>query len=216
MGQGTGGKVLPLPRSDFGARLAGAGGRCVWVLEPGMGFGDLEVWWREGGRRDAAHEGLDLLACRGPRGRMLRLAPGSPVPAPWEGQVAAVVRDFIGASVFLRHEPADAAGWRLHSVLGHLDPGPGLVPGRGVAAGEIVGVLAPPRAREGGAPAHLHLSLALVAPGVAGSGLDWAAVRDRGRVRLLDPAPLLGAAAPLRGGGDRGAGRARPGGRPRR
>jgi hypothetical protein len=172
-----------------------AAGFAAWEFLPGMGFGDRAAWWRGGADRGSAHEGLDLRCYRTADGRRLCLGAGSRVPALWPGQVAAVVDDFLGRSVFVAHRAADAAGRRLHSVFGHVVPAPGLAPGAALGGEGEVGLIAPGR---GAAPAHLHLTVALVA---AGTRLDWAALGDPGRAQLLDPLPLLCGTMPPLGRG---------------
>jgi len=156
-----------------------------WEFLPGMRFGERAAWWRGGADRGCAHEGLDIRSFRTAAGRTLNLEPGARVPALWPGRVAAVVDDFLGCSVFVAHEVADDAGRRLHSVFGHVVPAAGLAPGDALGEEGRVGVIAPGR---GAAPAHLHLTVALVAPG---GRLDWAALGDPARALLLDPLPLL-------------------------
>ena len=187
-----------LPPSAFGGRLIhwnglDAAGFAAWEFLPGMRFGERIAWWRDGADRGSPHEGLDLLFFRTGDGRRLALGPGARVPVVWAGEVVAVVRDFLGSSVFFAHEGLDARGRRLHTVLGHLEPRRGLAAGCAVLAGEEAGAVADPAGRRSAAPPHLHVTVGWVAAG-GPLRLDWTALRDPARVLLLDPLPLLATA----------------------
>ena len=168
-----------------------AEGFASWEFLPGMRLGEREAWWRDGAPRDAPHEGLDLRGFRTPEGRSVPLRPGARVPVLWAGAVAAVVPDFLGRSVFVAHERLEGEGRRLYSVYGHLEPRPGLAPGRALREGEEVGAIADPAARSSPVPPHLHLTVALIAGGGERAALGWATLRDPARALLLDPLPLL-------------------------
>lgn len=184
---------MVLPGSAFTEqflRLNGleAAGFAGWEFLPGMRFGEGGAWWRDGAPREAPHEGLDLRGFRTPEGRSVPLGPGVRVPALWAGAVVAVVPDFLGHSVFVAHDRRDGEGRRLHSVYGHLEPHPGLVPGSHLHEGEEVGAIADPAARKSSVPPHLHATVAWI---VDGEPLDWDALRDPARTVLIDPLPLL-------------------------
>jgi hypothetical protein len=155
-----------------------------------MRFGEREAWWRDGGPRDAPHEGLDLCGFRTREGSSIRLGPGVRIPALWAGAIVAAVPDFLGRSVFVVHDRQDGEGRRLHSVYGHLAPLPGLAPGSRLREGDSVGAIADPATRSSSVPAHLHLTVAWIAdaPGM----LDWRVLHDPARTMLIDPLPLLG------------------------
>lgn len=184
------------PPSPFGALLVHwngleAAGFVAWDFLPGMRFGDREAWWRPGADRDFPHEGLDVGWYRTAGGARRPLGAGARVPAPWPGEVVALVPDFLGVSVFVAHAHRDRAGGRLHSVCGHLAPRPGLAPGVALGDGDEIGTVAAPSAGRR-VPPHLHLTLALLAAGTDRATLGWQALRDRSRALLLDPRPLLG------------------------
>jgi len=187
--------LFSLEPSAFGERLIrwnglDAAGFAAWEFLPGMRFGDREAWWRDGGDRDFPHEGLDVGWYRTAGGGRLALGAGVRVPAPWPGEVVAVIPDFLGTSVFVAHAQRDGSGRRLHSVCGHLSPRSGLAPGSAVGEGDEIGTIAAPAGADR-VPPHLHLTLALLARDTAGATLGWPALRDPSRVLLLDPQPLL-------------------------
>jgi murein DD-endopeptidase MepM/ murein hydrolase activator NlpD len=162
----------------------------AWEFLPGMRFGEREAWWRGGAPRDVPHEGLDLAAYRNREGRRVAFLPGARVPVLWPGDVAAIVPDFLGASVFVAHARGDGQGRRLHTVYGHLSPRRGLAPGSMLAEGDEIGAIADTAARRSSVPAHLHLTVAWIADTAPGR-LDWGVLHDPARTVLLDPLPLL-------------------------
>ena len=148
------------------------------------------------GRRAKRRTRGSTSAASGPlQGRSVPLGPGVRVPALWAGTVVAVVPDFLGRSVFVAHDRQDGEGRRLHSVYGHLEPGPGLAPGSLLREGGEVGAIADPAARKSSVPAHLHLTVAWIAVGARGT-LDWSVLRDPARTVLIDPLPLVCATMP--------------------
>jgi murein DD-endopeptidase MepM/ murein hydrolase activator NlpD len=182
--------------SPFGERLVllnrlADAGFAAWDFLPGMRFGERAAWWRGGADRGSAHEGLDISRYRTGDGRLANLGAGARVPVICPGEVVAIVEDFLGRSVFVAHERLDCEGWRLHTIYGHLDPRPGIAVGDQLSAGDEIGTIADPSGRKTAVPPHLHLSVALIAPEGGPERLDWDALRDRSRVRLLDPLPII-------------------------
>lgn len=168
-----------------------ASGFAAWEFLPGMRFTERAAWWRGGSDRGGFHEGLDLCWYRTDDGRRQSLGAGARVPLIYGGEVVSVVADFLGASVFVAHAHRDAAGRRLHTVYGHVDPFSGLSPGGVLGDGDAVGTIADAAVRSSAVPSHLHLTLALIAGEGGPQRLDWAALRDRSRVLLLDPMIIM-------------------------
>ncbi len=166
-------------------------GFAAWDLLPGMRFGDAAAWWRAGAPRASPHEGLDLSGYRTRDGARRVLGAGARVPALWAGRVVSVVADFLGRSVFVEHDRLDGDGRRLHTIFGHVRPAPGVRPGSALGEGAEIGTVSAGTGRPGGVPPHLHLTIALIARDGGPSELDWTAMRDRARVLLLDPLPVV-------------------------
>lgn len=168
-----------------------ASGFVAWEFLPGMRFSERAAWWRGGADRGGVHAGLDICWYRTVDGRRLNLAASARVPLIYGGEVVSVVDDFLGSSVFVAHARRDALGRQLHTVYGHVDPFPGLVPGSALGDGDAVGTLADAAARRSVVPSHLHLTLALIGREGGPQQLDWDALRDRSRVLLLDPMIIM-------------------------
>jgi len=187
---------MTLPCLSFSERLVrvnnlDAAGFAAWDFLPGMRFGGRAAWWREGAERELPHEGLDIGWFHTRDGRRLPLGVGARVPVIWQGVVVAITPDFLGRSVFVAHDRLDAEGRRLHTVYGHIDPRPRLAPGDPLREGSAIGVIADASRRKTAVPSHLHVTIALIAREGGPTRLDWNALRDRSRVILLDPEPIL-------------------------
>jgi hypothetical protein len=116
------------------------------------------------------------------------------VPVVLPGRVVSVVVDFLGCSLFVEHDLLDRQQRRLHTVLGHITPRRGLEVGSPVRAGDAAGAIADAAGRKTAVPPHLHVTVAMIARAGGPARLDWDAMRDRSRVLLLDPLPLIGVA----------------------
>ena len=122
-----------------------------WIFEPGMAYGDPELWWpslRE--KRPRPHEGIDFFCYEDCQGIIHNLS-SRLVPAPCDGTVIGLCPDFLGHSVFLL--PDQLAGLGGIYVLAHISPHVCL--GQRVQQGNVVGRVAVAR---GAAPGHLHVS----------------------------------------------------------
>jgi hypothetical protein len=184
---------LPGP-SRFSERLIlgnGLAGFAAWDFLPGMRFGERAAWWRGGADRGGVHEGLDICWYRTGDGRRLSLGAGARVPAIYGGEVVSVIDDFLGVSVFVAHARRDGAGRRLHTVYGHIEPRQGLAPGSLLDEGDEIGTIAGASGGRSTVPPHLHITLALIDGEVDPIRLDWATLRDRSRVLLLDPMIIM-------------------------
>ena len=95
-----------------------------WRFRPGMGFGEATEWWGPRGRRRTVHEGLDFV--EGFHGDKVSLIPeGTPARALAAGEVVAVLDDFMGKTVVVRHASLGQPGKRndgrvFHTLLSHI------------------------------------------------------------------------------------------------
>ena len=164
----------------------GSGRVPAWLFTPGMLFGSREKWWPDAGYRPTAHEGLDICYFTDGLGRVLQLDPGAKVPVMNTGTVIAICDDFLGRSVFLEH---DRDG--LISVYAHIVPLRIIAPGFKVGEGEVIGNVAGTTGRKNRMPAHLHVTIMNIPPGLSGKPLDWNFICGSGRVLLLDPLKMM-------------------------
>jgi hypothetical protein len=165
-----------------------------WVFCPGMLFRASTQWWGDHGDRTIPHEGLDLLFYRDQDDQIQSLDCSTQVPAVHGGTVVGIIRDFLGASVILRHPVPGDETTVFCTMYGHTNPESTTQIGRTVREGEIIAKLAHTRA-DARVRAHLHLSIGLVPADFPFEGLDWAIIGDPGTMALVDPLPAIGPAS---------------------
>lgn len=160
-----------------------------WCFRPGMLFLAAETWWSDAPRR-TPHEGLDIACFLAADGNQRQLPAESTIPAAFAGSLIKIIPDFLGKTVVLRHDLLNGEGWRLHSFYGHTRPL--AAEGQRLAAGRTIAALHPTAAdRATGPAAHLHLSLAWIAPDIPPRLLTWQAMGREPGIRLIDPLLLL-------------------------
>jgi murein DD-endopeptidase MepM/ murein hydrolase activator NlpD len=164
-----------------------------------MLFGASHAWWDDRDARPIPHEGLDLCLYRDLRGRVQGLEPGCQIPVLYDGVVVAVIDDYIGRSVIVRHSVSEFGTRDVDvraacTMYGHTVPAPGLRAGATVRQGEVIAHVASVHKPGSDLRPHLHLSIGLVSRPIAYEALDWGAIGDPGTMRLIDPLPFIGRA----------------------
>jgi murein DD-endopeptidase MepM/ murein hydrolase activator NlpD len=162
-----------------------------WLLHPAMLFWSDCKWWGDLGKRKRPHEGLDLCVYQTRNGEIRHVDARTVVPVVYEGQVARVVDDFLGKSVFVSHGCFGNDGSRLYTVYGHLSPRSGLLPGDGLGERDIIGTVAGAPRKGKTIPPHLHISVAWIPGKVSPAELDWKLVGDLAGVVLVDPLSVI-------------------------
>jgi murein DD-endopeptidase MepM/ murein hydrolase activator NlpD len=131
-----------------------SGFRC-WIFLPGMLFGNRIEWWGDACRRRTEHEGLDFATGILHNGEICSIPEGVPARALADGEVVAVLEDFIGKTVVVRHSTISRPnGDIFHTLLSHIQPQ--VRRQDAVAKGQMIGKVG--KSAKAGAPAHLHLS----------------------------------------------------------
>ena len=162
-----------------------------WVFYSGMLFNTEEMWWGDGGDRSKPHEGLDICFFQDSSGKVLSIGPGIQIPVMYRGKVVAIHSDFLGQSVYVRHDNLSREGAILHTIYGHVRPGDHVHPGRVLDGGEIFAAIADIADRQVRAPAHLHISIAWVAESLPLETLDWSVVTDPEMAVLVNPLEVI-------------------------
>jgi murein DD-endopeptidase MepM/ murein hydrolase activator NlpD len=162
----------------------------AWVFSPGMLFGARRKWWGDEGDRETPHEGLDLCFYRTHKGTILALAPGALIPSAFDGLVVKVSVDFLGKSLFIRHDGITAGRESLMTIFGHTAPVEGLEVGSRLTGGQVIGSVAEPKPGQR-VPPHLHVSTAWVSNAITDSELDWDKIAGSEHLRLIDPLTML-------------------------
>jgi hypothetical protein len=163
------------------------GGFKEWIFSPGMLFNAPNKWWGDQGRRDKPHEGLDLCLYRDRRDRVLRIDTKTRIPVMYDGEVVAIVNDFLGESVILEHGFSHRDERNFCSIYGHTNPHEGLHVGRIVKEGEVIAALADSGNLEAKMFPHLHISLGWTSKSISYDQVDWETIGAKDILTLLDP-----------------------------
>ncbi len=162
-----------------------------WIFFPGMLFRSPEKWWGNKGIRPAPHEGLDICLYATKDGRQMQFDKSTKIPVGYNGKIVRIIKDFLGKSLYVRHDIQDDAGRYFYSLYGHTLPSDSLRKGSIVNAGDIIGTVSDIRKKTGILP-HLHISMAWIPASRAPETLDWDTVGTSAEIILLNPLDALG------------------------
>jgi hypothetical protein len=146
--------VIPEFR-EWMQRLTLESGFESWNFHRGMFFGDHTEWWGDQNRRRTLHEGIDFAEGFQADLTMRSIPEGTPVRALADGEIVAIIDDFLNKTVVVRHPKIkNRAGDLLFTFYSHIHPaGRTLGP---VDQGHSLGYVE--KSGNVGAPAHLHLT----------------------------------------------------------
>ncbi len=161
------------------------------VFCPGMLFNSMEKWWGDAGRRSRPHEGVDVLLYMDIHGQIHTLDTATKIPVMYSGETAAVHDDFLGKSMYVRHEIYDDRGWQLHTVYGHVTPVNGVQKGGIVKGGDVIAEIADGRRKNAQVLSHLHISMAWISETVPCELLNWETMGNSDMVMLLNPLEVM-------------------------
>lgn len=186
---------VPSEKTAFGEQLINynrldEAGFEEWLFYPGMLFRSNEKWWGDGGCRSTPHEGIDLCLFRHKSGAVVQLDGTTKIPVTYNGEIVKIDRDFLGKSVYIRHEIFDRAGRQFYTVYGHTEPVHHLRPGAGLKAGDILASISD--AKKTKIFSHLHISMAWIPASCSVESLNWVTLADPGKVTLLNPLDIIG------------------------
>jgi murein DD-endopeptidase MepM/ murein hydrolase activator NlpD len=160
-----------------------------WIFQSGMLLGDCAEWWGDGCRRRTEHEGIDFARGFRAGAGSLGIEDGVPVRAIANGEVAAILDDFIGNTVVMRYSAMERSnGDVFYTFLSHIQP---LVAKQDrVAKGQIVGRIG--KSTSTIAPLHLHLTGAWIPNSIAPNEVSLDCIHPAfAPVSLADFLPLL-------------------------
>lgn len=159
-----------------------------WVFSPGMLFKSIKKWWGDQGRRETAHEGIDLLAYKDSQDNINHLDERIKVPAMYDGHVLKIMDDFLGETVIIEHALEDSR--RLYTIYGHVTPVGNIQAGDNVREGDIIATIsaAGPKAK---IPAHLHITIGWASMPVPTDRLNWNTIGCSDIIELIDPLQLF-------------------------
>jgi len=159
-----------------------------WVFSPGMLFKNREKWWGDQGRRETAHEGIDLLAYKDSQDNINHLDETIKVPAIYDGHVLKIMDDFLGKTVIIEHALEESR--RLYAIYGHVTPLTNIQAGDGVRKGDVIATISAPGPKAK-IPAHLHITIGWASTPVPAARLDWNTIGCSDIIELIDPLQLF-------------------------
>ncbi len=162
-----------------------------WVFLPGMQFHATGQWWGDKKTRVIPHEGLDLCCYEDVDGQIKQLSSGTKIPGAFAGSIAKIDDDFLGKSIFVRHETFAGKKGQLYTIYGHIEPAAGIKASGSVAAGEIIGSIADRPGRNSTLLPHLHITVAWVPVWYPLEELTWRHIGIDERITLTDPLLIL-------------------------
>jgi hypothetical protein len=162
-----------------------------WVFQPGMLFRAREKWWGDRGPRPAPHEGLDLYSFSDANGVLHTVDRHIKIPAAFRGTIVKIDQDFLGQSIYIRHEIGSGNGRRLYSAYGHITPRPSLRTRETVAEGEIIAHISGSTGKKTAIAPHVHITFAWMPVPVDPDQLNWENLGHDPGITLLDPLAVL-------------------------
>ncbi len=158
-----------------------------WVFLSGMLFNDIDKWWDSGTIRCRAHEGVDFQLFNDKAGRNHCLKTELNVPVMFDGKVIQVANDFLGKSIFCKHDIQDANNRYLHTAYAHTIPHSDIKIGTTLKEGDLIAKLASTDGKKSKIPHHLHVTIAWITETVDYEKLSWETIYDQDRVVFCDP-----------------------------
>ncbi len=156
-----------------------------WNIAPGMGFNDTHKWWGDMGQREVAHNGIDLREYLYNDRDPYTVDGDTIVPVAQDGEIVCIIRDFLGMSVFVRHE-GDRSGRTILTAYGHIVPDVRLVPGFYMVGGDAIGTVAG-QGDDSRIPAHLHYSIVEADSTIDTASISWPMLEADSSIVFCDP-----------------------------
>jgi murein DD-endopeptidase MepM/ murein hydrolase activator NlpD len=156
-----------------------------------MMFRAQDKWWGNRGKRETAHEEIDLCLYKDRQDRIHRFKENTKIPAVYAGKVVGILDDFLGKSVIIEHAFPQNSETIFCTILGHTKPHNDLYTGRIVKEGDIIATLADTRRSKSGIIPHLHISIAWTSGTISFDKLDWESIGASKAVALFDPVQII-------------------------
>ena len=169
-----------LPKNDFEE----------WLLCSGMLFEAPDQWWGIQGKRKKLHEGLDLGFYRNQKKEIIGFDDSTRIPTIYEGVIVGIFNDFLGKSIFIKHEISSADDGMLFTIFGHVNPGKEIYPGIRLEEGEIIASVA--SSGKSRMSPHLHISIGWAKKEITDEILDWEIISSSEMLKLIDPLEIIG------------------------
>lgn len=163
-----------------------------WFFYDGMLFNRIEKWWGRAGNRPSMHEGLDIGFYKDKANKIQPLKNPVKIPVVADGTIVEISDDdFLGKSIFVRHNISDQNEKSLHSVYAHTTPVKELKVNDTVKKGFIIGSVADISNRHLMISAHLHISMIWLTDHFPNELLKWQILPDSNDAVFADPFDFL-------------------------
>ena len=161
-----------------------------WLLCSGMLFKAPNTWWGIQGKRKKLHEGLDLGFYRNQKKEIIGFDDSTRIPTIYEGVIVGIFNDFLGKSIFIKHEISSADNGTLCTIFGHVNPESNIYSGMRVEEGEIIASVA--NSGKSRVSSHLHMSFGWAKKEITEEILDWKIISSSEMLKLIDPLETIG------------------------
>ena len=101
-----------------------------------------------------------------------------------------VFNDFLGKSIFIKHENSSVDNAALCTIFGHLNPKNKIYPGMRLKEGQVIASVA--RTKISRVSTHLHISIGWLKKEVIGDIFDWKVISNSEALKLIDPIEIIG------------------------
>ena len=149
----------------------------------GMHFSDTDQWWNKK-KRSPYHEGLDIATFLDYSATRQFYPAKSLIPALLPGIPVHQHRDFLGHTLYVRHEQVNKQSKILHSLYAHIDIAEDL--GETISLETVIGSLSNVASPKTIAP-HLHLSIAWIDENLKLENASWENISNKTEIQLVDP-----------------------------
>ena len=162
-----------------------------WIFCQGMLFNSPDKWWRDHGRRDFPHEGIDLCLYQDQSRRIRRLDENTRIPVMHDGVVKAIFKDYLGKTVVIEHQNSVSDTGVFISLYAHTNLCSDIVVGVIVKEGDIIATFGDTRHSRSQIIPHLHFSLGKPSDYFSYEGFVWNTIRTPEMITLLDPLAII-------------------------
>ncbi len=161
-----------------------------WIFYPGMLYQDTEAWWSEDAVRSSPHEGIDLCFYKDNYGQIHSIEKGTKLPVMYDGEIAHVHEDFLGKSIYVKHNKINEMGNILHTIYGHIIPLNRHDTNMTVREGDIIAEVAISPKNKSIHP-HIHITIAWLPASLPYKKISWKTIGNPQLVTLCNPLEYL-------------------------
>jgi hypothetical protein len=172
----------------------------------GMLFNDKNKWWGDKKKRSIPHEGIDIYFYRDNKGKINTFLEKTNIPAIFNGKIVQISDDFLGKSIFVKHDFQKFKNSSLYSIYGHTKPyhkqkalnnhldstnEKDLI-GNRISQGDIIATIAVNnKIKKNNIPSHLHISFAWINDNYSHHDLDWKLIGKTKEIIFCNPLDFI-------------------------